>query len=91
MSRSYKKTPLFCDHNPGMKAYANRRFRRYKGPVQDGKWYRRYTNPWNIWDYKFGCYSRNEVVREVKEGKCPPPHLWWMKDFYTPLYRYYMK
>lgn len=79
MSRSYKKTPLFCDRNPRMKKYANRRFRRYNGEVQNGKWYKKYTCSYNICDYKFGCWSKKEVLKEVIELNI------------IPLYKYYIK
>ena len=96
MSKSYKKTPLFCDRNPWMKKYANRRFRRHtnnpENEIQNGRWYSRYTEPWDICDYKSGCFTKNKVLQNIDEGKNPPIHKqWYSKGYYTPLYRYYMK
>jgi hypothetical protein len=83
MSRSRKKTPGWCDRNPWMKRYANRRFRRFKGEVQDGNWYRHYTDPWDICDYKWLYFSKQEVIREIEEWR------WW--KHHNPFYKYYMK
>ena len=81
MSRSYKKTPGWTDQSGSswMKKYANRRFRRFKGDVQNGKWYRKYTNPWDICDYKFLYWSEQEVDREVAESGHTPKHRYYMK------------
>ena len=68
MSRSFKKHPWVCDRNPWMKNYANRRFRRYNGEVQNGKWYRKYTCPYDICDWKF-LYSDKECDRWWAEPK----------------------
>ena len=52
MSRSYKK-PWICDRNPYSKNQANRKVRRYKRKIKDGKSYRKLYNSYNICDYKF--------------------------------------
>lgn len=82
MSRSYKKTPLFCDRDPFMKRYYNRVIRRKRLiDIPNGGHYRKMNCPWAICDYKFGCYTRGEVLRETrKEG-----------DKTYPYYRYFMK
>jgi hypothetical protein len=67
MSRSYKKIGGSKDRNPWMKNYANRRFRRYKGPVQNGGWYKMYTNPYDICDYKIFAYTEKEVQEWIKD------------------------
>ena len=89
MSRSYKKTPGWtqsssCNYSRFMKRYANRRFRKYKGDVQNGNWHKKYLDPWTICDYKFLYYSRNEVLREIEEANLN-------NRWCHPLYRYYMK
>jgi hypothetical protein len=53
MSRSFKKTPGWCDRNPFAKRQANKKVRRYKGDLPNGKGYRKLYCPWNICDWKF--------------------------------------
>ena len=95
MSRSYKKTPGWKDSNPGMKAYANRSFRRKtKDPefeIQDGCQYRHHTCSYNICDWKSLYYNRVQVLDAIKFAE----DLWgddpaW-SQYITPLHRYYMK
>lgn len=63
MSRSYQKNPWVNDRNPFMKNYANRRVRRispYANIHADGNWYRRYTCPYDIcdWKWKVGTFEQ---------------------------------
>ena len=85
MSRSYKKTPLWCDSNPWAKNKANRRVRRYKGELSDGSKYKRLYPQWDICDYRFGLYTKGEVDYEIASSDgsnlyYPPPK-----------YKYFMK
>lgn len=53
MSRSVKKTP-FCKCERTCKwgkRNANRRVRRYKDSIPNGKWYKKIYNSWDICDY----------------------------------------
>ena len=84
MSRSYKKTPGWTQSS-GLrggnfyKKYANRRFRKYTGPVQNGGWFKQYTNPYDICDYKFLYYSENEVDLAVEDYPRIPKYKYYMK------------
>lgn len=62
MSRSKKKIYGFCDRNPFMKNYSNRRLRRMSidKTLADGGSYRKHTCPWDICDWKFIHYSAQE-------------------------------
>lgn len=53
MSRSYKKHP-YCGDKTNKKfgkKYANRKVRRYKGDIANGKAYIKLYEQWNICDY----------------------------------------
>ncbi len=52
MSRSYKKTPGWVDRNPYAKRAANKRVRRYKHWLPDGRTYRKVYCSWEIRDYR---------------------------------------
>ena len=72
MSRSFKKTPGHTSlsesrYSSWFKSYANRRFRRYTGPVQDGGWYKKYHESWDICDWKFLYYTKKELDRTLEE------------------------
>jgi len=53
MSRSYKKTPIVKDHTRGMKAVANRKFRRKSIVVANGNAYRKVVCSYDISDWAF--------------------------------------
>jgi hypothetical protein len=76
MSRSFKHVPGFTDNSCSHenRQIANRLFRRAVNrglDVQDGNWYRRYTDPWNIHDYKFLYFTKREIEEswQAEEGK----------------------
>lgn len=53
MSRSYKKTPVLKyapQGNVGQK-FANRRVRRFKGEISNGKAYKKLYETWNVHDH----------------------------------------
>lgn len=54
MSKSRRK-PFIVDSSTKKfgKRYANKKVRRYKGVIQNGKWYRKIYNSWDICDYKW--------------------------------------
>ena len=87
MSRSRKKTAGFCDRNPYMKACANRKFRRmtldqFENGIGAGKSnrHKRYSNPYDICDFKCLYFSDQEVQNCVALG-----------IYYKGPYCYYMK
>ena len=53
MSRSYKKTPVVKDHTKGMKAVANRIFRRKNIAVANGNAYHKVVCSYDISDWAF--------------------------------------
>lgn len=69
MSRSYRKFPMRKFNRSGMKKVANRRVRRYKGEIADGKDYKKVFNSWDISDY---CWfkTKEDAINE------------WYKDQY---------
>lgn len=53
MSRSYKKTPISKDHTNGMKKFANKKVRKYKGEIEDGNSYKKIFCSYDICDWSF--------------------------------------
>lgn len=53
MSRSYKKTPVYKDHNKGSKNWANRRVRNKKDFDISGSAYKRLYCQYDISDFHF--------------------------------------
>lgn len=68
MSRSYKKTPGWCDRNPWQKNYANRRLRRVSvdHEIPSGGSYRKYSCSWDICDYKYLLYTNTKVLDHLE-------------------------
>lgn len=65
MSRSYRE-PWTTQGYGGearkfFKNYANRKVRRFKGEMQNGKWYRKIFDSWSICDWKW-MYDPNPWV-----------------------------
>jgi hypothetical protein len=61
VSRSFKKTPGFCDRNPFNKRQANKRVRK-DWTIASGGAYRRRFESWNICDYKFLYFIRQSAI-----------------------------
>ncbi len=57
MSRSFKKTPGFCDRNPFNKRQANKRVRK-DWTIDSGGAYRRCFESWDICDFRFLYFSK---------------------------------
>lgn len=77
MGKSYRKTPIIKDWNGTTKfrkRQANKKVRRFKQPISDGKMYRRITNPWDIYDvvYRQSIYdwmaSYESSVKQFENG-----------------------
>lgn len=80
MGKSYKKFP-FCkceDSCKWGKKQANRRVRRYKGELGNGREYKKLYNSWDICDYYF-----SETWKEYQHY-CEQPR-WW-RDYEEPNY-----
>ena len=85
MSRSYRKQPVWKDHNRGMKAMANRKVRRALNRDANfelpNSLYKRYFCQYDICDYCF-LVSRSfeqfyqSRIRNWKERR----HYWFWKD-----------
>jgi hypothetical protein len=74
MSRSFKRTPGFCDRNPFFKNQANRRVRKDWG-IPNGKAYRKVYDSWSICDYRFLFFTKEEVDEFSRDR----PWRAWMK------------
>jgi hypothetical protein len=76
MSRSYKKTPVVKDGDSGKvgKKFANRKVRRYKHDLSNGKAYRKVFNSWDIHDmvnyYSYQSFKKDKEAhqKEVENG-----------------------
>lgn len=82
MSRSYKKTPIVKDNKGGRKAAkkeANRKVRQSKD-VPNGKQYRKFYNPWDIYDYVMYCDSYKEMSSYRKDEE--KAKKLWYKYYY---------
>ena len=78
MARSYKKTPGWCDRNPFMKRYANKRIRqlhRRGGEIPDGGRYKRLTCSYDICDWRF-LFIRRLSVRRMHTDYERPWQAW---------------
>lgn len=85
MSRSYRKQPVWKDHNRGMKTAANRKVRRALKRDHNldlkHRLYKKYFCSYDICDYRslvaanFEQYYRHELIRW--KSRCLNP---WYKD-----------
>lgn len=66
MSRSYKKYPCVKDRNPWAKRQANKKVRRCKGDLPDGKFYRKIYDPWSICDYSWSYTWKEYFESQVR-------------------------
>lgn len=95
MSRSLRKTPITKDWNHSTKfrkQQANKKVRRYKHALSNGKMYRRLTNPYDIYDIVFrnSIYEwradYDSAMKQVENGtysKYPDSHTKeWVEDTY---------
>lgn len=71
MSRSFKKTPGWCDYQPWAKKQANRRVRQYKGGLPDGGAYKKLFEQWTICDWKF-LYFTERDLQELENDPWDP-------------------
>jgi hypothetical protein len=84
MSRSYREPYWTCgyggSYRPWAKRWANKTVRRFVGEVQDGKWYRKLYESWEIRDYVIRwdpwprIYSWGGEIRVVE-----PQPLWTVR------------
>ena len=69
MSRSYRKNLVDKYCYRGAKAFANRKVRRWKGPISNGNAYRKIYPQWDIRDYWYRWDKRD--LREYANDD------WW--------------
>lgn len=97
MSRSYKKNPISkCDPKNGTpgKKFANRKVRRCKDAIPNGKAYRKIYNSWEIHDYvcrytyeEYNCHYEAQIKMYQAGGLCYNPdkyehsHYNWYRDY----------
>lgn len=84
MSRSYKKVPhCKCEDSCKWgKRQANKKVRRYKGEITNGKGYKKLYESWNICDYHW-----IETWEQYKEW-CERPR-WWSDPREAVYYEWY--
>lgn len=76
MSRSFKKIAIIKDQVTWMKRYANKKVRRTPN-IPNGKAYRKLFDSWDICDYKFMYFSKQELI---EQGYCKDTfHKWYIK------------
>lgn len=95
MSRSVKKHPVVTDGRGGQKwpkRQANKKVRRYKKGLSDGKAYKKLFCSWEIHDY-ISRWSWEEAKWEYEHS--PSPYLLekypTLKDFYKYWSKYYKR
>ena len=66
MSRSYKKNPFYKDKSRGMKTVANRKIRRQRNNIPNGKAYQKFFCSYDISDFcfrkTFAEYCANKIA-----------------------------
>ena len=70
MSRSYKKHPIYTDQWAGKKLgkkWANRKCRKHKDDIANGKQYRKLYESWNIYDYQ-SYWTEQEARQWFREN-----------------------
>lgn len=84
MSRSYRKFPLCkCERSCKWgKKQANKRVRRYKGEISNGRNYKKLYESWEICDYAF-----SETWKEYSHS-CLHPR-WWSEPEEPIYYEWY--
>ena len=82
MCRSFKKVAGWTDHKSPYskieKRFANKKVRKSKN-IPNGRSYKKVYESWNICDFKFLYFSKNEVLRCIK------------KNGINKFFKYYMK
>lgn len=67
MSRSYRKFPGRKFNSPGMKNIANRKVRRYKGEIANGKGYKKLFDSWDICDFSWYQPREDAIANWYKD------------------------
>lgn len=66
MSRSYKKNVYVKDKDKHAQRQANRRVRRLNSEQQNGCYYKRVYNSWDISDFKFKIEPSSKYYRKAR-------------------------
>lgn len=73
MSRSYKKVPCTCDSSSSYVKWAqrqaNKRVRKYKGDLSDGCSYKLLYNRYNVRDWIWCCWDKDDEWYEKLRRK----------------------
>jgi len=72
MSRSYKKVPGFTDYSRGRTKWAKRQASkkvRHTEDVPNGKGYRKLYNPWDIRDWKYLYFCKDDYIDIYNVGR----------------------
>lgn len=68
MSKSYKKTPTIKYGGKGNKRFANKKVRKYKGQIQNGKSYKKLYQSWDINDI-VSYYPEELMIKNYNSTK----------------------
>ncbi len=71
MSRSFKRTPGFCDRSPFNKRQANKRVRK-DWTLASGGAYRRRFESYNICDFKFLFFTKESALEFYEDKPWKP-------------------
>lgn len=71
MSRSIRKSGIFCNQYSSYKKNATRKFRRYRGDIKSGCMYKKLYESYNIkeWIWRAGRQERQEFERYKEIGR----------------------
>lgn len=78
MSRSYKKRPIVKDKNKGTKQQANKKVRKFKYTIQNGKSYKKIFNSYDISDFSFECTLKHFLNKTYNKNKS---YFDWYKNY----------
>ncbi|WP_368263039.1 hypothetical protein [Clostridium disporicum] len=74
MSKSYKKEPVVTGRIKGMKKFANRRIRNFKGEISNGSNYKKVFPSYDICDFAFRESYLEYETRRNKYQSMNIPH-----------------
>ena len=91
MSRSYKKSPVYTDRPHGAKYWkrvSNKKVRRYKGKLANGKAYKKIYDSWEIHDY-ISYWTKQEAINDYYMHSSSYNPFWFnWQDEYPTLEKY---
>lgn len=91
MSRSYKKSPVYTDYTPNTKYWkriSNKKVRKYKGELANGKAYKKVYESWRIYDWVSYC-TKQEAINDYYMRSSSYNPIWFnWQDEYPTLEKY---